>query len=84
MDPDVVALLEEFEKAAATRGRKRREEGEKGEKGATRRAYTRECKLAVLRQWRTGTQKNDAGEEVPVSKYAIAKQHGIHLSQVCR
>lgn len=81
MDPDVVALLEEAEKAAATRKRKRREVGEKG---SIRRAYTRECKLAVLRQWKTGTQKNDAGEEVPVSKYAIAKQHGIHLSLVCR
>lgn len=83
MEPEVAALLEQSEMAAAARKRKRREEGQEG--GVeVRRSYTREFKLAVLRHYKYGTQKNEAGEDVQISKYAVAKYHNVHTTLVAR
>lgn len=82
MDPAVAELLDQAEKASADRKRKRREEGEEG--ADVRRSYTREVKLAVLRHYNFGTQLNDTGVEVPISKYAIARLHNIHITLLPR
>ena len=47
-------------------------------------SYTREFKLAVLRHYKFGTRLKVAGVMVPISKYAVARLHNIHLNVLSR
>lgn len=47
-------------------------------------SYTREFKLAVLRHYKFGTPLKVAGVVVPISKYAVAGLHNIHLTVLSR